>query len=565
MSLCTVSRGLTGCHPVAVAGCRPRLVAVLLGMSGILPAAWCAADTGPLNYTLYLQSFDPAQPNATTVKQADVLPGGLKTDITNAWNGYVALARPRILQTVQQADWVKKGYTLSNARLAINGIDSIDVVEMNPAGTSTIPPIDASHPMIVIRSTQARLDADSTTDIPGYPNPSFHVTFDMTVNVHLGIGPMATQVTVAGADVQFANAAYFPDNAAAHLGSVIDTLRSIFGVQSIAARVAQGINSSNINITDYIRKYVQRATVALTGQYVKNGWVGAGIFLDQTSLSFVVQSRGIPNSNGRMTGTLTVVGPQANAGVAPGSASCTGIFKVHDTVQTQPPYVATLVPLRFLSATPPTQTLDANISVTGGSPAAAPSGYSCQYNVAGLAQGYANNIGFVTVAAGGVSGGSVTLASGVTVSFSACPAVAGAVHAATGCLQHHGCGSPLEVPAGGASCDLVGQVTVSGSSAALLQQSMTAHPAISRGDPAQRSGVVTAPVWQSQPSTWNPAAGGTSAAPASRALAKTPSWSTTPGAQATVTPVQSALGSRGLQPGPAAAPAAASSSLQTGR
>lgn len=553
MNLCTPSR-----RPL-----RRTISAVLLGLSGSFAAAWCAADTGPLNYTLYLQSFDPAQPNTSTVQQADVLPGGLKGDITNAWNNYVAVATPQILQTVQQADWVKKGYTLSNARLAINGIDSIDIVTANPAGTSTIPPVDASHPMIVIHSTRARLDADSTTDIPGYPNPSFHATFDITVDVHLGLGPMATAVTVSGADVQFSNAAYFPDNAAAKLGAVIDVLRSIFGAQSAAAKVAQQINTSNINITGYIRTYVRHATGNLTAQYLEKGWVGAGIFLDRNALSFVVQSRGIPNRSGRMSGTLTVSGPQVNASVAPGSGSCSGLFKVHDSVQTQPPYVATLVPLTFLGVAPPSQTLDSNITVAGGSPASAPGGYSCQYNVAGLAAGYANNISFVSVAAGGPSGGSVTLTSGVTVGFSSCPAAAGAIHAATACLQLRGCSSPLAVPAAGVACDLVGQVTVNGSTAALLQQSMTAAPGINPGDPAQRRRPVTAPVWQSQPGTWNSAAGGASATAASRRPAATPSWSTTPGTQTTLAPPQSALATRGLSTLPGSTPAsgAAPSSL----
>ena len=150
MTLCTPSRGLP----------RPTVIAVLLGLAGIFAATWCAADTGPLNYALYLQSFDPAQPNASTVKQADVLPGGLKTDITNAWNGYLALAKPRILQTVQQANAGQTGL-----RITITGTNLREDTQVTINGNAVVSQYDISPMVEIYATTQGRDLGGVSSDI----------------------------------------------------------------------------------------------------------------------------------------------------------------------------------------------------------------------------------------------------------------------------------------------------------------------------------------------------------------------------------------------------------------
>jgi hypothetical protein len=375
----------------------------------VMGALASGAKATQLDYRLYQQSFDPAHPSVSNVTLLQSLPGGLSSDIGTAWSNYINAAVPNILQTVQAADWVKPGYTLYNARLNIPAIDSIDVIGPGNTVQPVFSPSNPMHVRLVIHCNGARLDADSTTDFTnGANDPSFHVTFDLTANIDVGVGPTLAMVTVSDASVTFSDATYTPDNASAKLAAAIDTIRGFFGAQTTANRVAELFDGNTIDLTGYLRKVVQQVQQNLTRNLFNSSTVAAGVFLDSSGLSFVIAPRVVANAAGIMHGELVVTGTAQLAALgapaaSPGGSSCGGFLTVHDWVQVQPPYLLSLNPLAFSTAPAPTQTLDGQITFSGGQVQATQQGWSCSYQVSGLASGFANNISFTAAAGGSAS------------------------------------------------------------------------------------------------------------------------------------------------------------------
>ena len=478
--------------------------------AAVLLGGQAASFADNLGYRSYLQSFDPAKPTVNGVNVGSTLYGLFGSDIVNAWNEFTAKATPVWTVTLQKPDYAGDGYTLEHPTLQVSGVDSVEM-RVAPVQDPMVPDgfrsPTALAPVLVIHSTGTRIDAGSTTPYTtAGTDPTFHVTFDLTAYVLLGMGPRATEVKVPAAEVVLSNAQYFPDNATANEAQILGPLQNFFGARTFAQRVSDALNGQTVNITGYLASHVKEANKKLLNQ-VPAGHVIAGIFADSQYLNAVFAPRLQPDSGGQMVGTLTVTGvgrlPATQRKASAGYQDCSTAFSLSDTVQVQPEYVANLNPLSFIKGSGISVSLDSQLSVNGGTIVPAADGWSCHYSVAGLADNFVNNVHFVQ--SGATNGSLPSFGYAIDVSFAGCSnnATGGNVIRASmvACLSAVAICSDQLTPQSGQplSCNLLGTIEASGNNGVgVLPQSAFANPnVLNPGGPVQSKSVAPS-VWGAQ-------------------------------------------------------------------
>jgi hypothetical protein len=455
-----------------------------------------------IGYRVYRQSFDPAHPAVSDVTVEVTVAGALAGDIVKAWDKFSAQASTQITAKLQQPNLFRQDYTLYNVRLNIPSVDTVNLLTRSPYPENRIDPVDASHPVIAVRSLSARLDAVSTTDFTDHNNdPSFHVTFDLTAYIHLGGGVKASSLTMYSAEVFISNVKYTPDNTGATAGAVYDFYSAFFGGTPYAQVIAQSLDGKEFNIGGFVKPVIDHVLDASRAQFLNDGSVIAGIFADAQYLNIVVAPHLVPNKSGQMGGTLTVTGLGRLASAGHGGrgnvpTQCANAFAVDVAVPVQPPYVASLNPTRLLDQMPQMQSISSQISYDFAAVEAGNDGYSCGYVINGLNSSAANTITFRTpaIAAGRPSMGWYT-----RVAFKECANSRSTAKAA--CEHEQGiCSDPLVVPGSGSwpICTLVGTIEAIGSGGPGMMPSGTmASQATGPSAPVEKS-PQTMPAWGSK-------------------------------------------------------------------
>jgi hypothetical protein len=481
--------------------------------AAVLLGTQTASFADNLGYRAYLQSFDPAKPTVSGVTVGATFYGLFGTDIVNAWNEFTTKVAPVWKDDLTKADYAGKGYTLEHPTPQISGVDSVEM-RVAPVQDPLAPPRfrapTTSAPVVVIHSTGTRIDAGSTTpNTTAGTDPTFHVTFDLTAYVLLGMGPRATEVTVPAAEVVVSNAQYFPDNATANEAEILGPLQNLFGARTFAQRVSDSLNGQTVDITGYLASSVRAADKKLLS-LVPPGQVVSGIFADSRYLNAVFAPRLQPDAGGKMVGTLTVTGtsrlPAAQRN-PPGYQDCSRAFSLSDTVQIQPDYVASLNPLSFIKGSGPSVSLDGQLSMAGGPIAPTADGWSCRYSVAGLADNFVNNVHFVRLGASGANNGSLpSFGYTIDVAFAGCTSNSAGgdlirVSTVTCLATTPAICSDQLLPQSGQSlsCNLIGTIEASGNNGVgVIKQSVFANPSVlNPGGPVQ-SGSVAPGAWGAQ-------------------------------------------------------------------
>ena len=472
-----------------------------------------------LGVALYTQSFDPAHPAASTVATPPQTHRGVvSTTIVNAWESYTPSVTKNIVKTIQQPGFVKGGYTIYNARLVLGDVVNSYLQIANPPGISTIPPVGASDPLIVVTTTQSRLDARSTSPYTSKDSdPSFHITFDLTAYIHIGGGIGASELALHSARVVVSNVDFVPDNDSAKLGSAASDLAAVFGGKGFPDQLKSAIQNSGQDIGSIVRPALVGALAAAVPASPANGpkYVIAGIFADTQNLNVVLAPRVTPDAQGRISGTLAVndLGrPTPNAKAAPGNG-CANAFAMDVSVPVQPPYVASLKPFRLAGQTPQMQSIGSQLQYSWGFIRPGNGVWTCDYQIKGLASNSLSTIAFRQP--GSVAGQSVA-GRFLVVSFKTC-ANSEKMNKELCSRAGDVCSSPLLVPAAGgtANCALTGTFAiVAAGSAGAQPRSNVVSGATNPGGPVE------------QPAQGSPSWGTSTPAAAPGAGAAAPNWGT---------------------------------------
>jgi hypothetical protein len=539
-------------------GRRAAVWAALCSAAVMTSASW--ADQ--LGFRAYNQQWDPAKPTVTSVSPGQSAYGYLSTIVVDNWNQFTELATPVLTADLEKPDQVAPGFTLYNVVLTPGAVQNVEMrvaPVQDPVAPAAFQSSSPDSPILVIHGVPTTVSARSTSPLTSRDtDPAFNVTLTLTAYIRLSIGPKVAGVSLSKAEVAISNVNVQPasGNLAAEAIQAFGSIQNFFGARSFLQQWTDKLDGQSDNITQALSGAIQAENQTLRG-YAPAGNVIAGIFADSEWLNVVFAPHMQPDSGGQMTGSLTVSGlsnvPNTERSAPAAYQDCSRTFSLSDTVQVQPDYVESLVPLKILADSGPTVSLDSQILISGATIQPTADGFSCRYSLGGLADRFSNRVQFNEPGVKS-SGSSPAVGYVIDVTFQGCSTTSnGPIHASNvACLATQGiCGSPL-IPESGVplNCNLVGAI----------QLSASGGPGV-----AKQSGLANQGLGNGQTNVWGGQAINRTASPATSA----PQWGAPASTSGSIAPgssinrgVGSSLQNRAVQaPATPAAPAVAPSSL----